>query len=100
VLYASGASQNMRSTDNGVDLERGRPERRLQRHLGDGKRLYTGKCFGPAPFLVSDEADGKTWKDFNAQQFKQGPFELGFDATNGILYSASWGSGMWALKPE
>jgi hypothetical protein len=28
----------------------------------------------------------------------EGPFEIAFDSTNGILYSASWGSGMRALK--
>jgi hypothetical protein len=30
--------------------------------------------------------------------FVQGPFEMAVDSANGILYSASWQAGMWALK--
>jgi hypothetical protein len=99
VLYASGAAENQRSTDNGLTWTKVGPGQGFNGIIGDGTRLYTGRCFGPAPFLTSAENDGTTWTDYNAQKFGSGPFELGYDSINGIVYSASWGAGMWALKP-
>jgi len=60
--------------------------------------LYTGQCFGPAPFMTSPETDGVTWSKFGTQDFVQGPFEMAYDAVNKILYSGSWCAGLWALK--
>jgi MYXO-CTERM domain-containing protein len=66
---------------------------------GDGTTLYTGKSFGAnQPFSVSPETDGVTWKPFNTQMFPDGPYEMAYDAQNGILYSSNWSSGVWALK--
>jgi hypothetical protein len=43
-----------------------------------------------------------TWTPYNggAQKFTDGPFEMAFDAANGILYSANWGNGILALKVQ
>jgi hypothetical protein len=98
VLYSAGANQNLRSTDNGKSWNPIGPNKGFNAILGDGKHLFTAPCFGPTAFLVSDETDGDTWTDFNDQQFVQGPFELVSEPVNGMLYSASWGSGVWALK--
>src|SRR4051794_25492728 len=32
------------------------------------------------------------------QEFKSGPFEMALDRSNGILYRANWGDGIWALN--
>ena len=98
VLYATGGDQNQRSTDNGVTWTKIGPGGGYNGIIGDGKTLYTAKCFGPTSMITSLETDGLTWKDFNAQKFSQGPFELAFDSVNGIVYSGSWGSGVLALK--
>jgi hypothetical protein len=96
VLYLSGSPSNLRSTDNGVTFTPTGPDSTAI--FGDGKNLYTGKTFGPAPFVTSPESDGTTWTAFNGQMFSQGPFEIAFDSVNGILYSASWTAGLLALK--
>jgi len=64
--------------------------------FGDGTTLYTAPCFGPSPFLVSSDSDGETWEAQSEQTFLQGPFEMAFDAANGIAYSASWSPSMFA----
>jgi hypothetical protein len=99
VLYASGADHNLRSTDNGVTWASVGPGGGYNAVGGDGENLYAAKCFGPTPFVTSPEDDGETWTNYNSQEFNSGSYEFGFDATNGILYSASWGAGIWALKP-
>ncbi len=99
VLYASGANQNLRSTDNGLTWAAIGPGGGYNGIGGDGKHLYTAKCFGPTPFITSAEKDGTTWTSYNGQSFGSGSYELGYDSVNGIVYSASWGAGMWALKP-
>jgi hypothetical protein len=40
------------------------------------------------------------WTNYGggAQKFTSGPFEMAFDAANGIMYSASWGEGVLALR--
>jgi photosystem II stability/assembly factor-like uncharacterized protein len=98
-LYAAGGGTNLKSTDNGVTWAEVGASKGYNAIFGDGTRLYTAPCFGPTPFMVSAETDGKTWTAFNAQQFDQGPYEMAIDSINGILYSSSWGSGVWALKP-
>jgi hypothetical protein len=97
VLYATGGSQNMMSTDNGLTWTGIGPGGGYNGIGSDGTHLYTAKCFADGPFITSLETDGKTWSDFNAQKFHQGPFEFARDATNGILYAGNWGDGMWAL---
>jgi hypothetical protein len=98
VLYATGGNQNMRSTDNGATWTSIGPGGGYNGIVGDGKNLYTAKCFGPTAILMSPETDGLTWTDSSSQQFNQGPFEMAYDAVNGIVYNAGWGAGMWALK--
>jgi hypothetical protein len=99
-LYASGVNSNMKSTDNGATWKAVGPGGGYNGIGGDGVNLYAAKCFGPTPFITSPESDGETWTDFNSQQFDQGSFEFAFDHVNGILYSGSWGDGIWALKTE
>jgi hypothetical protein len=98
VLFATGANQNMRSTDNGASWTLVGPGGGYNGIIGDGTRLYTAKCFGPAPFITSLETDGVTWTDYSSQQFEQGVFRMDFDAVNGIVYSSQWGAGALALK--
>jgi hypothetical protein len=98
VLYATGGNQNMRSTDNGATWSLVGPGGGYNGIVGDGKNLYTAKCFGPTAILMSPETDGTKWTDTSSQQFAQGPFEMAFDSVNGIVYNASWGAGMWAMK--
>lgn len=99
ILYASGTPTLVRSTDNGATwTEVGPPGGGFTAVHGDGELLYTSMIYGPAPFMVSAEDDGTTWvPQAGEQQFGQGPFELAFDATNRILYTASWNDGLWAL---
>jgi hypothetical protein len=75
--------------------------------VGDGKVLYAQSANtgahgqgGPEPFLTSPESDGVNWTPYNngAQTFTDGPYVMRFDKTNGILYAACWGAGVWALK--
>jgi hypothetical protein len=98
VLYATGANQNMRSMDNGATWASIGPGGGYNGIVGDGKFLFTAKCFGPTAILTSPENDGTKWTDSSSQQFNQGPFEMAYDSVNGIVYNASWGAGMWALK--
>jgi hypothetical protein len=98
VLYASGAEQTMRSTDNGDTWTSVGPNGTWCVY-GDGTTLYTGKSFGAnQPYSVSPEKDGMSWTAFNAQKFPDGPYEMAYDWMNGILYSSNWSSGLWALK--
>jgi len=99
ILYASGSPANLKSTDNGLTWTSIGPSNNgFNAIFGDGNLLYTGQCFGPAPFMTSPETDGTTWTKFNTQQFEQGPFEMAYDTVNKILYSGSWTAGLWALK--
>jgi hypothetical protein len=99
-LYATSGNTILKSTNNGDSFTPVGPGGGYNGIGGDGTNLYTMKCFGPSKMLTATEADGATWSDFNSQEFASGPFELVFDPTNKILYSAAWGSGMWALKVE
>jgi hypothetical protein len=98
ILYASGEQTTLRSTDNGVTWTSvGLPT--TWAIAGDGIRMFTGKSWGGnQPFFVSSESDGNTWVPYSAQKIADGPYELAYDATNGILYSSSWMSGVFALK--
>lgn len=98
VLYASGTPSLVRSTDNGATwTEVGPPGGGFTAVHGDGERLYTSMIYGPSPMWTSSEDDGATWVEHGTHQFGQGPFELAFDATNRILYTASWNDGLWAM---
>jgi len=97
-LYASGTPTNQRSMDNGVTWESiASPGSGFNAIFGDGEHLYTAPVFGPN-YLISPEGDGKTWTQFNAQSFAQGPFEMAFDKKNRIVYASNWRAGLWALK--
>jgi hypothetical protein len=97
-LYASGTPTLLRSTDNGASWTSvGPPGGGFTAVHGDGELLYTAMIYGPAPMSVSSEDDGMTWTEQGDHQFGQGPFEMAFDATNRIFYSASWNDGLWAL---
>jgi hypothetical protein len=101
VLYASGTPHNLRSIDNGEHWTEVCATAGYTAVFGDGKQLYTRALFNMGPFLVSPEGgDGTTWTDFSTQQLSDGPFEMTHDKTNGILYSSTWGAGLWALKVE
>jgi hypothetical protein len=98
VLYASGAETTMRSTDNGVTWTPVGPNDTWA-IAGDGNTMFTGKGWGSnLPFYASRESDGVTWAPYSDQKIPDGPYEMVYDATNAILYSSSWFSGVWALK--
>jgi hypothetical protein len=99
VLYASGANGNLRSADNGLTWTKVSEGKGYNAVFGDGELLYTAPGFGPTSYFTSPEGEGTTWTPFNTtQQFSAGPFEMALDRTHGILYSANWGEGLWALK--
>jgi len=97
-LFSSGANQNLKSTDNGQSWTAVGPSKGFNAIAGDGTRLYALQGFGPASFITSSETDGTTWTAFSTQEFKDGSFEIQLDKANRILYSATWGSGIWAMK--
>lgn len=99
LLFASGTPTLLRSEDNGTSwMSVGPPGGGFTAVHGDGALLYTAMIYGPGPFSVSPEDDGVTWTALEGHEFDQGPFEMAFDSTNRILYSASWNDGLWALK--
>jgi hypothetical protein len=97
-LYSSGTPHVIRSTDNGATWTAlaSSPQSTLSM-IGDGTYLYTGSHGGGAFFTARESADDK-WTAFNSQTFWEGPFEMAFDAANGILYAANIRAGIWALK--
>lgn len=99
ILYASGAQQNIRSTDNGQTWASVGGSYGYNAVYGDGTTLFTSPSFGPTPFYTSPEGgDGTTWTAFNSQSFDQGSFEMVYDSINHILYSSMWVDGVWALQ--
>jgi hypothetical protein len=101
-----------RSMDNGLTWEfiPGFAYASYYSVVGDGTHLYTQIAFtgdnsgqGLQPYRTSLETDGLTWAPYDplqkgAQTFTDGPFMMKFDAGRGILYSANWNAGFWALK--
>ena len=67
---------------------------------GDGSNLYTACSNENQPFFTSPEKDGSTWTAYGSgkQKFSNVPFEMRYNAVNHIVYSASWGEGLLALK--
>jgi hypothetical protein len=100
-LYASGYPHNLRSKDNGATWEPLEALGGFTCIFGDGNLLYTGKLNLEAPgepLMQSPETDGVSWTPYNDQKFRNGPYEMAFDATNGVIYSSNWTSGVWTLK--
>jgi hypothetical protein len=100
-LFASGETQIMRSTNNGVSwtpITNGLPYTYFLTVIGDGNTLYTGPGLTGGEFYTSSETDGLTWKKFNSQTFSHGPGRMAFDSANGIMYASCGTAGLWALK--
>jgi photosystem II stability/assembly factor-like uncharacterized protein len=100
VLYLSGTSNIIRSTDNGATFTPLSKYNNISAFLsvyGDGTNLYAGS-HGGGVFVTAKESDDMTWTAFNAQTFPEGPFQMAYDAANGILYSSNIRGGAWALK--
>jgi photosystem II stability/assembly factor-like uncharacterized protein len=98
-LYATTSQGVMRSDDDGATwtpLPTNGPTLGV---ISDGTRLYTG-LHGGGPFRTALLSSDGEWSDFNAQTFFEGPFELAFDPTNGIVYSANIRGGVWALAVD
>jgi photosystem II stability/assembly factor-like uncharacterized protein len=108
--YAYGGANHsmVRSTDHGTTwttIGPSTPDGYYQ-VIGDGNVLYAGQAntgktsTGPVSFITSPESDGVSWTPYQsgAQTFADGPAAMRFDATNRILYAASWDAGVWALK--
>lgn len=109
LLYVGSTPYPMRSADNGVtwvQLNMGVSFAYYYAVFGDGTTLYTSPAFtgtnggGPQPFITSPESDGLNWTTYmnGNQKFVDGPYEMAFDAANRIVYSASWGAGLLAMK--
>ena len=99
VLYASASPHNLRSTDNGAHWNEIGPFGGFNTILGDGKVLYAHALFQTGPFMTSPEGGaGTTWTPIGTHQFTDGSYELALDPINGILYSSTWGLGVWAIK--
>ncbi|MEJ0099077.1 MAG: hypothetical protein WDO12_04765 [Pseudomonadota bacterium] len=108
-LYSGGQPYPVRSHDNGVTWEQvsnGLLSSTYYTVVGDGTTLYTqiantgGNGGSPQPYMSAPEAGGGPWASYQggAQTFTDGPFTMGYDAANGIMYSANWKAGIWALK--
>lgn len=106
VLYVGALGGILRSEDDGVTFELVGPATSDGYYsvVGDGEFLYaqlgnTGGNGGgvPQPYVMSAEADGFEWTEFNEQTFSDGPYRMEFDPTHRILYSANWNEGVLAL---
>jgi photosystem II stability/assembly factor-like uncharacterized protein len=73
--------------------------------ISDGQQIYTGSAYVGVPVTTPTQVapaggsdEGSTWTPYNDQVIDQGPFRMVYDDKNGIIYSANWGSGAWALN--
>jgi len=112
VVYTGSTPYPIYSTDNGMTWHQvnktGLSYFYYYAVVGDGTRLYTMPANAqqtpaiPGPYLVTPESTGTTsaWTGYQGgtQTFNNGPFQLTFDSTNGLLYSANWTAGLWVLK--
>ena len=107
-LYVGAATTLLRSTDEGQSWSPVGPRSQDGYHaiIGDGRRLYAlaantgGNTVDPDPsFSISAETDGQSWQPYNGgrQTFTDGPMSMAYDARNKVLYSSSWGAGVWRL---
>jgi hypothetical protein len=109
-LYSGAVNYPVRSHDNGVTWEQvtaGLPNFYYYSIVGDGVTLYTqlsntgdNAGQGPQPYMTAPEATGNSWTPYQggSQKFNDGPYVMNYDAANGIMYSANWRTGIWALK--
>lgn len=112
-VYSGAAYYPVMSHDNGATWQQvqttGLTYRYYYTVYGDGTTLYTQLSFtgtnggvGLQPYMTTPEGTGAggPWTPYQgaAQTFNDGPFEMQYDAVNGIMYSANWTSGFWALK--
>jgi hypothetical protein len=102
VLYSGGYQYLARSTDTGASWQQVTKGLDYSWYIGicgDGNFLYTGTSGVSRPFFTSPEDDGLTWTAYQGgtQTFSTDPFEMFFDSTNRIMYSANW-EGFYALK--
>jgi hypothetical protein len=108
--YYAGALQfPIRSADFGAtwsQVKEGLPYASYGGIVGDGDLLYTSSscaCDGEPfdnPYFTAPEKEGTPWTAYRAgaQKFKNGPYDMALDKTRGILYSANWDEGVWALR--
>jgi len=110
--YSGSTPYPVRSTDNGLtwtQITNGLSFFYYYGIWGDGTTLYAQLSYtgnnagqGPQPYRTSPESDGSTWTAYHGgtQTFNDGPFMMRYDSINGIMYSANWASGLWALKVQ
>jgi len=99
-----------RSTDNGVTWTResqGTLANWTYSVISDGKRLYSSPAFVGQPYnlpiYASTEGgpdEGTQWTAMSTQVLTDGPWRMVFDADNGIIYSANWSGGAFALTVD
>jgi hypothetical protein len=72
--------------------------------VGDGDRIYSmlsntgASAAGPYHWYVTDESgDGRTWTQYNAQTFQNGPGVMLFDSVNRVVYSSQGKTGLFRL---
>ena len=99
-----GGDNTYASTDNGLTFTQAASGGATTGLCGDGCNLYKGVIkWSPQSFLTSPETDGSNWTPYNplgtgAQIIPDGSNNMTFDKVNGIMYSANWEGGLWALK--
>jgi len=99
-VYASAANSILMSKDNGATFSSVTlpVNGGFNTVFGDGTSVFLAPDFGNSHYYTTAEGDGTKWQQFSAQSFGSGPFSMGFDSANNILYSANWTDGMWAVK--
>jgi hypothetical protein len=109
-LYSGAQPYPVRSRDNGLTWEQitdGLPSAFYYSVGSDDVTLYTqlsntgdNAGRGQQPYMTAPEATGGPWTPYQggSQNFDDGPFVMSYDAANGIMYSANWRTGIWALK--
>lgn len=102
ILYISASPTCMSSTDNGATWTNltSMPGNGYLGIIGDGNYLYAApdNAGSSAPAYYSPMSNGNKWTVFGSQQFTQGAFGWDCDTVNGIVYNASQGAGLWAMK--
>ena len=106
VLYAGGADKPAFSSDNGKTWTTFKPDCGFpfgasMGVCGDGTNIFIGpwNVGDDGCYFISPETDGLTWKPYlRGQKFTKEPFEMHYDAKNGIMYASPWQDGFWALK--
>jgi hypothetical protein len=105
-----GSNYVVRSTDLGetwTELTSGLGYSYYMAVIGDGETLYTREAYpasegyGSGGMLVSTNG-GNSWSAQASpgnQTMSNGPLGTSYDEVNDIVYLASWGQGLMALKP-